>query len=180
MMSLIDVGVEYKGKKMTIVGAGAASTAVAIQAALDGVKAISFFNDKDEFFTDGEKTVATLREKIGCDAQIFDLADVDKLRYELANSDILINGTPIGMETSLDKSVIPDASFFHPRLIVTDLIYVPEETRLLKMAKAAGNTTISGLGMQLFQGVSAFKLWTGKDMPIDVARQILFGQPSTH
>lgn len=180
MMSLDDAGVAYVGKKMTLIGAGGASTAVAIQAAIDGVKAISIFNHRDEFFAQGEKTVANLREKLGCDARIFDLADMDELRQEIESSDILINGTPVGMEATSDQSVIPDASYFHPGLVVTDLIYVPVETKLLKMAKAAGNKTVSGLGMQLFQGVSAFKMWTGQDMPIDIARAILFGKTTTN
>lgn len=180
MMSLDDAGVPYVGKKMTLIGAGGASTAVAIQAAIDGVRAVSIFNHRDEFFASGEKTVANLRERLGCDARMFDLADTAKLRSEIASSDILINGTPIGMEATADQSVIPDASYFHPGLVVTDLIYVPEETKLLKMAKAAGNRTVSGLGMQLFQGVPAFKMWTGHDMPIDIARAILFGKPSTN
>jgi shikimate 5-dehydrogenase len=76
-----------------------------------------------------------------------------------------------------DPSVIPDVSYFHPDLVVSDLIYVPVETQLLKMAKSVGNKTVSGLGMQLFQGVSAFKMWTGHDMPIQIAREILFGKP---
>lgn len=179
MMSLADSGVQYVGKKMTIVGAGGASTAVAIQAAMDGVRVISIFNHKDEFYASGEKTVASLQKQLGCDAHMFDLADTDKLRAEMATSDIFINGTPIGMEETLHQAVVPDASYFHPNLIVTDLIYVPEETKLLKMAKAAGNKTVSGLGMQLFQGVSAFKMWTGHDMPIHIARDILFGNPVT-
>jgi shikimate dehydrogenase len=85
----------------------------------------------------------------------------------------LINGTPIGMEATLDESVIPDVSYFHPGLVVADLIYVPAATRLLKMAQSAGLQTVSGLGMQLFQGVSAFKMWTGHDMPIDTAKAIV-------
>ena len=180
MMSLADAGVPYVGKKMTLIGAGGASTAVAIQAAIDGVRAISIFNHRDDFFAQGEKTVANLRDKLGCDARLFDLSDLNKLRQEITESDILTNGTPVGMEASADQSVIPDASFFHPALVVTDLIYVPEQTKLLQMAKAAGNVTVSGLGMQLFQGVSAFKMWTGHDMPIDTARAILFGQSTTH
>jgi shikimate dehydrogenase len=180
MMSLDDAGVPYVGKKMTLIGAGGASTAVAIQAAIDGVRAISIFNHRDEFFEQGAITAARLRDKYGCDVQMFDLADMATLRAEIATSDILINGTPVGMEATLDQSVIPDTSYFHPGLVVTDLIYVPEETKLLKMAKAAGNKTVSGLGMQLFQAAPGFKMWTGQDMPIDIARAILFGTPSTH
>jgi shikimate dehydrogenase len=180
MLSLNDAGVAYVGKKMTLVGAGGASTAVAIQAAMDGVKAITLFNHRDEFFAQAVVTVANLREKLGCDAHLFDLADTAKLRDEIADSDILINGTPIGMEATLDQCVIPDASYFHPDLVVTDLIYVPLETQLLKMAKAEGNKTVSGLGMQLYQAAPAFKMWTGHDMPIDIARAILFGKPTSH
>ena len=83
------------------------------------------------------------------------------------------------MESTKDQSVIPDVSYFHSELVVADLIYVPEETKLLKMAKSAGNKTVSGIGMQLFQGVSAFKMWTGHDMPIDIARAILFSKAKT-
>jgi shikimate dehydrogenase len=178
MMSLDDASVAYAGKKMTLIGAGGASTAVAIQAAINGVKAITLFNHRDDFFAQAVVTVANLREKLGCDARLFDLDDPDKLRAEIASSDILANGTPVGMEASADQCVIPDASYFHPQLVVTDLIYVPVETKLLRMAKAAGNLTVSGLGMQLFQGVSAFKMWTGQDLPIDIAKAILFGKPS--
>ncbi len=178
MMSLADEGVPYAGKKMTIVGAGGAATAVAIQAAMEGVRSISIFNTRDEFFENGLLTVGKLSQRFGCKAQMFDLLDRQRLRQEIADSDIFINGTPIGMESTHDQSVIEDLSYFHPGLVVSDLIYVPAETKLVKLARSAGCKTVTGLGMQLFQGVSAFKLWTGKSMPIDVARSALFGQCS--
>lgn len=173
MMSLDDARVAYQGKAMTIVGAGGASTAVAIQAAMQGVREIRVFNARDAFFNSGEDTVRMLRERLGCEARIHDLADTARLKAAMAASDIFVNGTPIGMEATLDQCVVPDASFFHPALTVTDLIYVPEQTRLLKMARSAGCKTVSGLGMQLFQGVEAFRLWTGQAMPVDLARSIL-------
>lgn len=175
MMSLADVGVVYKGKKMTIVGAGGAAKAVAIQAAIEGVKTISIFNHRDIFFRSGERTIANLRNKFDCDAQIFDLTDLDSLRSEMADSDIFTNGTPLGMTATLDQSVVPDASYFHPELIVTDMAYIPVETKLLRMAREAGNKTVTGLGMQLFQAVPAFKMWTGHDLPIELARKIQAG-----
>lgn len=175
MMSLDDVGVEYAGKKMTIVGMGAASTAVAIQAAMQGVKTIEVFNVRDEFFASGQATAEMIQSRLSCNVRLFDLADKSLLKKSMSSSDIFINGTPIGMESTLDQSVVPDASYFHPALTVTDLIYVPQETALLKAAGAVGCKTVSGLGMQLFQGVDAFRLWTGRDMPVDLARRILFG-----
>lgn len=175
MMSLDDAGVAYAGKKMTLVGMGGASTAVAIQAAMQGVRVIEAFNARDEFFASGQTTAAMIQNRLGCQVSLFDLADKSLLKTSMSSSDIFINGTPIGMETTLDQSVVPDERYFHPALTVTDLIYVPQETTLLKMASAAGCKTVSGLGMQLFQGVEAFRLWTGRDMPVDLARSILFG-----
>lgn len=173
MMSLCDAGVDYVGKKITLAGTGGAATAVAIQAAMEGVRCIRLFNHRDGFFEQGQTLARLLCERFDCDASLHDLADLDSLKAEMANSDLFINGTPVGMEHSLHQSVIPDASYFHPQLVVSDLIYVPARTRLLRMAEAASLKTVSGLGMQLFQATSAFRMWTGYDMPVDVARRCL-------
>lgn len=172
LMSLQEAGVAYAGSRMTIVGAGGAASAVAIEAAKEGVRAISLFNVRDDFFPAAQEFVGMLRREFACEAQLFDLADTERLRREMHASDIFVNGTPIGMEHSLSESPVPDSSFFHPGLAVTDMVYVPAQTRLLKMAQDAGCRTVSGLGMQLHQGALAFKLWTGHGMPLDVARAI--------
>ena len=56
---------------------------------------------------------------------------------------------------------------FRPDLIVTDVVYDPQETRLLREAKAAGCRTFDGLGMLVEQGAASFKLYTGLEMPVD-------------
>ena len=73
----------------------------------------------------------------------------------------------VGMAPMDDASLITDTSMFRPGLIVTDVVYNPEETKLLREAKAAGCTTFDGLGMLVGQGAASFKLYTGLDMPID-------------
>jgi shikimate dehydrogenase len=175
MMSLDDEGVEYTGKKLTVVGMGGASTAVMIQAAMQGVKSIDVFNVLDEFFASGQSRAEMIQSRLGCNVNLFDLADKSQLKNSMLSSDIFINGTPVGMESTLDQSVVPDISYFHPDLIVSDLIYVPQETSMLKAARSIGCKTISGLGMQMYQGVVSFRLWTGLDMPVELARKILFG-----
>ena len=170
MMSLAESGVPFAGRSMVIAGAGGASIAVAIQAAMQGVATISLFNQRDAFFARAESKAALLRERFGCDARVFDLADAAALRERMASADIFVNGTPIGMEASRGQSVVPDASFFHPGLTVTDLIYAPAETHLLRMARAAGCRTVGGLGMQRWQGARSFELWTGRRMPMDLTR----------
>ena len=173
MQSLKDNNIDVIGKKMTIAGAGGAAKAIEVQAALDGVKEISIFNIKDKFWEAAEKTVDTIRSKTDCIVNLYDLDDKEKLREEIADSYLFAQATGVGMKPLEGQSVIPDKSFFRPDLIVTDTIYSPRETALLKMAKEAGCKTMNGLGMMLFQGDAAFYLWTGKHMPIDHMKEVL-------
>ncbi|AWI05006.1 shikimate dehydrogenase [Clostridium drakei] len=173
MQSLKDAGIDVVGKKITIAGAGGAATAIEIQAALDGVKEISIFNRKDEFFERGKKTVKDINEKTNCKATLYDLDDLAKLKEEIADSYLFANATGVGMKPLEGQTYIPDPSFLRPDLIVTDTVYAPAETALLKMAKEVGCKTMNGFGMMLFQGAAAFKLWTGKEMPIEHMKKVL-------
>ena len=171
--NLKEHGVDVKGKKMVVLGAGGAATAIEIQAALDGVKEISIFNIHDKFWENAEATVKKINERTNCKATLYDLDDKEKLREEMADSYIFVNGTGVGMKPLEGMSVVPDKSFFRPELIVIDVPYSPLETKMRSMAKEVGCKTMNGLGMMLFQGAAAFKLWTGKDMPIEHMKEVL-------
>ena len=167
MNALADSGIDVRGKKITIVGAGGAATAMQIQAAIDGVKEISIFNVRDHFFETGQETVRKINEHTACHAEIFDLMDHEALRREIADSFLLANATGLGMKPHEGETWLPDISYLRPDLIVTDTVYAPPMTRLLEMARDAGCQYMNGLPMMLFQGAAAFKLWTGKEMPIE-------------
>ena len=173
MSGLKDAGIDIIGKKMTIVGAGGAATAIQVQAALDGVKEISIFNRKDEFYERAQKTVKDINEKTNCKATLYDLDDLDKLKEEIASSYIFTNATGMGMKPLEGQTYIPDKSFLRKDLIVTDVVYAPAETALLKMAKEVGCKTLNGFPMMLFQGAAAFKLWTNQDMPIEHVKEVM-------
>ncbi len=173
MRSLKDNNIDVIGKKITIVGCGGAGKAMMVQAALDGVAEMSVFNRRDEFHQRGIDTVEMLNEKTDCQASFYDLEDLDRLKAEIADSVLLANATSLGMKPQEGLTYIPDASFFRPGLIVTDAIYAPEETELLRMAREAGCRTMNGRGMMLFQGAASFKLWTGHDMPIEHMKEVL-------
>ncbi len=173
MQSLKDNDIDIIGKKMTIVGAGGAATAIEIQAALDGVAEISIFNRKDEFWANAEKTVEKINTKTNCKATLYDLADLDKLKEEIEDSYLFANATGMGMKPLEGQTYIPDKSFFRKDLIVTDVVYFPRETEMLRMAKEVGCKTMNGLGMMLFQGSAAFELWTGQPMPIEYMKETL-------
>ena len=156
-----------------VVGAGGAATAIEIQAALDGVAEMSIFNIKDKFYEVGEDTVKKINENTNCKAKMFDLADTEALRAEMADSYLFVNATGAGMKPLEDVSVVPDKSFFHPDLVVVDVPYGTLLTKMRKMAKEVGCKTMNGLGMMLFQGAAGFELWTGKPMPIEHMKEVL-------
>ena len=87
MQALKEEGVEYVGKKMVVIGAGGAATAIQVQAALDGVKELTIFNRADEFYAHGEETVKKLRERTDCIVNIYPLEDHAKLKAELDSAD---------------------------------------------------------------------------------------------
>ena len=173
MRALKDNNIDVIGKKMTIVGAGGAATAIEIQAALDGVKELSVFNRKDEFWERAQQNVKNINEKTNCKATLFDLDDKEALRREIADSYLFANATGVGMKPLEGQMVIPDASYLRPDLIVTDVVYMPTKTKLLEVAEEVGCPCMNGLGMMLYQGAAAFKMWTGEDMPIAYMKEIL-------
>lgn len=174
MRAVQDAGHNIIGKKMTLLGAGGAATAVLVQAALDGVSEISVFSIRDAFFGRAEKTVAELNERTSCKVKLYDFSDEAILRREIRESAILTNGTSVGMAPNTDRSIITDPSMFHKDLIVSDVIYNPKETKFLKLAKEAGCQTFNGLYMLLYQGAEAFKLWTGEEMPVSLIKEKYF------
>ena len=176
MLAAKDEGCDLKGKKMTLLGAGGVATAILVQAAIDGMSEISVFSIHDQFYPRAENIVKELNEKTNCHVALYDFDDMEVLRREIASSYILTNGTSVGMAPSVDRCIIPDASYFHEGLIVSDVIYNPQETKLMKMAKEAGCKTFNGMYMLLYQGAEAFRLWTGKDMPVDEIKKKYFSQ----
>ena len=167
--NLRENGVDVSGKRMTILGAGGAATAIQVQSALDGAKKISIFNQKDDFFVNAEHTAEKIRAMLpACEVQVYDIAHTQKLYEAIADSDILVNATKVGMKPLEDSTLVEDTSVFREDLVVADAVYNPRETRLIKEAKAAGcKVAVGGIGMLLWQGAAAFKMFTGEEMPAD-------------
>ena len=78
------------------------------------------------------------------------------------------------MAPNSDATLIEDTSWFRKDLVVTDAVYTPPKTRLLNDAESSGCTVCNGLGMLLCQGAEAFRLYTGKQMPIDEIKDLLY------
>lgn len=174
MQAAKDAGHDLIGKKMTLMGAGGAATAILVQAALDGLSEISVFSIHDAFFPRAKKIIGQLNERTKCRVRLYDFDDESILRREIGESDILTNGTSVGMAPNADRSIITDPSMFHKDLVVSDVIYNPRETLLLRTAREAGCRTFNGLYMLMYQGAESFRLWTGQEMPIPLIKEKYF------
>lgn len=173
--NLKDHGIDIKGKKITVAGGGGAATAIQVQCALDGAREITIFNKKDAFFERTLETAEKIRNAVdGIIVNVYDIDDTAKMTEEIKDSDIFANATIVGMKPMDDLSVVKDLSAFHSGLVVADAVYNPEETKLLREAREAGCVCVGGKGMLLWQGVSAFKLFTGHDMPVEEVKAKYF------
>ncbi len=174
MRSVVDAGHDIIGKQMTLLGSGGASSAILAQAALDGLTNINLFARKGASWNVIEKQVNQINAETNCKVTLNELADETTLKKSIADSAILVNGSSVGMAPNTDGCLIPDTSFFHPELIVSDVIYNPRKTKLLTLAESAGLATFNGMYMLLYQGAEAFKIWTGQEMPVDLVKRELF------
>ena len=158
------------GKKMTLLGAGGAAKSILAQAILDGANQISVFVRESSM----EKTKSyldRLEEQTGFKVDLYALEDVSELQARIAESDLLVNATSVGMDGQ--SSPVPVSIVLPETLLVADVIYKPFETPFLKWARSQGNPAINGLGMLLYQAAEAFQLWTGKEMPTEEIWQSL-------
>lgn len=176
MQSVKDAGYDIIGSTMTLLGAGGAASSIFVQAALDGVKNINIFSIKDRFWEKAEDMVEMVNKNTDCNAKLMELGDDAVLADSIANSQILTNATSVGMAPNTEACIINDRSMLQEDLIVSDVIYNPMETKLVKMAKEQGCKTFNGMYMLLYQGAEAFKIWTGKDMPVEHIKKLYFNK----
>ena len=167
--------ITIKNKKFVVAGAGGAATAIIVQLALDGAVEISIFNKKSVSFNRMLETIERIKKEVpNIVINIYDILDEAKFTSAIKKTDIFVNATVVGMKPLDNETVVKDISAFHKKLVVADVVYNPIETKLLREAGEAGCTCIDGKGMLLWQGVYAFKLYTGKDMPVEEVRSKFF------
>lgn len=167
MQAVKDAGYDITGKTITIMGAGGAATAICAQAALDGVEKIHIFaRETSRFWDRTQKLAENINSTRPCKAVLHENKDTAALAQAISESALLLNATSVGMAPNTEGTIIEDTSLYHPDLIVSDVIYNPRETRFLKEAREAGCRTFNGMYMLLYQGAEAFRLWTGKEMPV--------------
>jgi shikimate dehydrogenase len=165
LKALRENGVEPKGRKVLLLGAGGAARAIAYTMAKEADELAVLNRTVKQ-----AQELARLLEKTASKKIVAGALTPTEIRYNIQDSDILINATSVGMKPKYEESPVP-AKLLTPNLSVMDIIYNPLETKLAKEAKAAGAKVVSGVEMLIYQGAASFEIWTGKSAPVEVMRQ---------
>jgi len=154
--------INLAGKKIVILGAGGASKAITFTFAKEVGKIIILNRTLEK----AEKLAGEVYSTLGREVEAKALS-MDNLKYELEETDVLINATSVGMAPKDDDSPV-SRRLLRSDLVVFDLVYNPFETRLLREAKAIGAKTIDGLTMLVHQGAASYEIWIGRKAPINI------------
>jgi shikimate dehydrogenase len=164
IQSLAEEGIEPKGKRVVILGAGGASRAISFVLA-EREASLAILNRSEELSW-AEELTKSISRRFGRPIEALELNEKN-LRKVLEKVDIVVNATSVGMSPNTNETPIP-SRLIRPDMAVFDAVYNPVKTRLLQEAKAAGARTLSGLNMLVWQGAVAFERWTGVKAPVEV------------
>jgi shikimate dehydrogenase len=175
-----------EGKQVVILGAGGVARAVGFVLVQRKIASLAI--------TDGIfKRASALAENLvkyskGASVSSRDLEpDITAFQWQnlssaktLDNCDLIVHCTTIGMKHSSQEGQSPLGLEVIPKdVLVYDLVYNPWPTPLLRLAQKAGANILGGLPMLVYQGAASFKLWTGREAPVDImfnkAKEILTG-----
>ena len=174
-----DARFKPENKRAIVLGAGGAARAVGFALLQESVSSLIIANRtlaKAESLVDS-LTKHAANNKISAEIAAMSWQS-SKLTEAVKNCQLIVNCTSLGMKGSPYEAQSPLVSDLIPKdALVYDLVYNPPETPLLKIAREAGADTIGGLPMLVYQGAASFKLWTGREAPLDImfsaARQAL-------
>jgi len=157
-------GWDRRDAPVSILGAGGAARAIVFGFLDAGVSEIRVFNRT-------RARAETLAQQFGSCVKVFDWSQREAGSRDSA---VLVNTTTIGMNGAGTLDL--DLAGFDPECVVSDIVYVPLETELLRKAKSQGLRTVDGLGMLLHQGVPGFEKWFGVRPEVtDELRNLIVG-----
>jgi shikimate dehydrogenase len=160
-------GLDPRGKRAVVLGAGGAARAIVTELALAGAAEVLVVNRSVDR---GEAMVADLAAKTGCPIRFEPWRGIYRVT---AAADLLVNATSIGLFPDIDAMPPVDLGGARSGMLVGDVVFNPPETRLLAAGRRLGLPTLDGLSMLVYQGVIGFQLWTGREAPAAAMKQAL-------
>jgi shikimate dehydrogenase len=143
------LGWDMNSRKAVVIGAGGAARAIVYALKLRGTKRVFLINRTNE-------RAAKLAAEFGAPIEVVDFPD---LPSALAGTDLLVNTTSLGMRGQPPLAI--DLGSLPPDAVVSDIVYIPIETALIRAARARGLRAVSGIGMLLHQAAPGFERWFG-------------------
>lgn len=167
LTSLRTEDIRTEGAEVTILGAGGAARAIAVECALSGTGKVTVINRDPK---KGNELCSLIRRRTGAEAEYKNWAG----RVEIPEStDILINGTSVGLYPYTDQKPEINYDCIHEGMAVCDVVFNDPRTLFLEEAKKRHAKTVNGLGMLVNQAALNFELWTGEKAPLEVMEQAL-------
>jgi shikimate dehydrogenase len=168
-----EFSIDLRDLRVMIIGAGGGTgRAIAWQCALENCERLVLINrtlEKANALAQQLRPFFSGPRVLGPTARIEAAAwDESTMRSQLADIDLIVNATPLGMNPS-DPSPIP-ARLVAPHHIVFDCVYGPSKTALLRATEEAGARGANGLSMLLYQGALSFSIWFNQEAPIEAMR----------
>lgn len=165
-----DAKFEPENKRVVILGAGGAARAVTFVLLQEKVNSLIIINrtsGRAEALVDS-LTKYAIDRKIRTEVIVLPWQEL-KLREAVEHCQLIVNCTTLGIKYSFQEEQSPLTADSIPKgALVYDLVYNPLETALLRMAREAGADILGGLPMLVYQGAASFKLWTGREAPLDI------------
>ncbi|MBR4670485.1 MAG: shikimate dehydrogenase [Butyrivibrio sp.] len=157
-----DEGIVLSGETVVILGAGGVARPVAYLCASKGAKKVYVLN---RTFEKAENVAKEVNEILDEEEDKVIPMPLDSYKELISKEDsfFAIQCTSVGLFPDVNSAVIEDDEFYKHVNAALDVVYKPLETKFMKLAKAAGAKTFSGLKMLLYQGIDAFELWFEED-----------------
>jgi shikimate dehydrogenase len=171
-----EFSVDVRDLRVMIIGAGGGTgRAIAWQCALENCERLVLVNrtlEKANALADRLRLFFMDPRVLGPMARLEAIAGEESaIRMQLADTDLIVNATPLGMNSS-DPAPIP-ARLLAPHHMVFDCVYGPSKTALLRAAEQAGARSANGISMLLHQGALSFSIWFNREPPIEAMRKTL-------
>lgn len=160
-------GTTLDGKRVTILGAGGAARAIAVECALNKAQHITIINRNEER---GRELAALLNEKTACPAEFLSWRKCMEIPED---TEILINGTSAGFSPNITEKPDINYDLVTDKMCVCDVVFNPVETEFLREGAKRGAKTVAGLGMLVQQAALNFTLWTGEEAPVEIMDEAL-------
>ena len=147
-------GESVTDKTIGVIGSGGAARAIIDACARHGARQVRVVARSQE----RALKASTLAGDVGVVAS----------QEQLADCDIVVNATPIGMAHTDGEGQLPcNVDDLSAEAIVVDIVYTPLETPLLAESRRRGLTTVNGLSMLVGQAGEQFSTWTDVEAPLE-------------